>query len=109
MTRADTTWPHPDLDQNLWPHEQLVILLVEMYNNAHLYLQERHLESWLMRLDELELLAADKISTLYPGHGSPAGLELIARTRAYLHDFSEAIKTGDAETAEQRMLAKYPD
>jgi hypothetical protein len=23
-------WPYPDLDQNLWPHAQVVILLVEM-------------------------------------------------------------------------------
>jgi glyoxylase-like metal-dependent hydrolase (beta-lactamase superfamily II) len=78
------------------------------YNNTHLYLQERHLESWLSRLDELEAFADDKISTIYPGHGSAAGLELIAQTRAYLHDFAEAIRSGDAQTAEQRMLAKYP-
>jgi len=79
-----------------------------VYNDAHLYLQERHLESWLTRLDELEVFAKDKILTIYPGHGSGAGLELIAHTREYLHDFVEAIKSGDAKTAEQRMLAKYP-
>jgi len=33
---------------------------------------------------------------------------LVASTRAYLHDFAEAIKSGDAKMAEQRMLAKYP-
>jgi glyoxylase-like metal-dependent hydrolase (beta-lactamase superfamily II) len=79
-----------------------------VYNNAHLYLQERHLESWLTRLDELEGFAKDKISTIYPGHGSAAGLELIPQTREYLHDFAEAIKSGDAKAAEQHMLAKYP-
>jgi glyoxylase-like metal-dependent hydrolase (beta-lactamase superfamily II) len=79
-----------------------------VYNNAHLYLQERHLVSWLTRLDELEAFAKDKIATIYPGHGSAAGLELIAHTRAYLHDFAEAIKSGDAKTAEQHMQAKYP-
>ena len=57
---------------------------------------------------ELETFAKDKISTIYPGHGSVAGLELVAPTRAYLHDFAEAIKSGDAKMAEQRMLAKYP-
>ena len=77
-----------------------------VYNDAHLYLQERHLESWLTRLDELEVFAKDKILTIYPGHGSGAGLELIAHTREYLHDFVEAIKSGDAKTTEQRMLAK---
>lgn len=80
-----------------------------VYNNAHLYLQERHQESWLTRLDELEAFAKNKISTIYPGHGSGAGLELIAQTRSYLRDFNEAVKSGDAKTAEQRMLAKYPE
>ncbi len=79
-----------------------------VYNGAHLYLQEKHLDSWLTRLDELEEFAKDKISTIYPGHGSAAGLELIPSTRAYLHDFAEAIRGDDAKTAEQRMLAKYP-
>ena len=79
-----------------------------VYNQAHLYLQERHLESWLARLDELEAYAQGKISTIHPGHGSSAGLELIGQTRAYLRDFAEAVETGDAKIAEQQMLAKYP-
>jgi hypothetical protein len=29
--------------------------------------------------------------------------------RAYLHDFADAVKGGDAKTAEQRILAKFPD
>jgi hypothetical protein len=62
-----------------------------VYNHAHLYLRERHLESWLN-----------------PGHCNAAGLELIAQTRAYLHDFAEAIKSGDAKATERQMLAKYP-
>jgi len=80
-----------------------------VYNHAHLYLQERHLESWLARLDELETFAKDRVSTIYPGHGEAAGLELIGQTRAYLHDFAGALKAGDAKTAEQRMLCKYPN
>lgn len=80
-----------------------------VYNKAHLYLQERHLESWLIRLDELEAYAKDRISTIYPGHGSSAGLELIGQTRAYLRDFADAIKSGDQRTAERRILAKYPE
>ena len=80
-----------------------------VYNNAHLYLQERHLESWLLRLDELEAFTKDKVSTIYPGHGKAAGLELIAQTRAYLHDFAQAVKSGDAKTAEARILARYPE
>lgn len=79
-----------------------------VYNQAHLYLQERHLESWLARLDELEAFAKDRVATIHPGHGKAAGLELIGQTRAYLHDFSDAVKSGDAKTAEQQMLTKYP-
>jgi glyoxylase-like metal-dependent hydrolase (beta-lactamase superfamily II) len=78
-----------------------------VYNQAHLYLQEKHLDSWLVRLDELEEFAKDRVTTIHPGHGKAAGLELIEQTRAYLHDFADAVKSGDAKTAEQRMLAKY--
>ena len=49
------------------------------------------------------------MTTIYPGHGKAAGLELIGQTRAYLHDFAEAVRSGDAKTAEQRMLSKYPN
>jgi glyoxylase-like metal-dependent hydrolase (beta-lactamase superfamily II) len=80
-----------------------------VYNQAHLYLQERHLESWLARLDELESFAKGRVQKFHPGHGKAAGLELIEQTRGYLRDFAEAVKSGDASTAEQRVLAKYPD
>jgi glyoxylase-like metal-dependent hydrolase (beta-lactamase superfamily II) len=79
-----------------------------VYNNAHLYLQERHLDSWLQRLDELNDFVRDRVSTIYPGHGSAAGPELIPQTRTYLADFAEAIKSGNAGAAEQHILAKYP-
>jgi glyoxylase-like metal-dependent hydrolase (beta-lactamase superfamily II) len=80
-----------------------------VYNTAHLYLQEQRLESWLARLDELEAFARNRVSTIYPGHGAPADLSIISQTRAYLHDFANAVKSGDAKTAERQILAKYPD
>ncbi len=79
-----------------------------LYNNAHAYLQERHLESWLGRLDELEAFVNERITIIYPGHGDPGGAELIERTRQYLHDFSQAIALGDPARAQQQMLEKYP-
>jgi glyoxylase-like metal-dependent hydrolase (beta-lactamase superfamily II) len=91
---------------------QMNALLVAdlVYNRAHLYLQERHLESWLARLDDLEKFAEERaLKTFYPGHGKAAGLELIAQTRSYLHDFADAVKTGDPKAVEQRILTKYPD
>ena len=79
-----------------------------VYNNSHLYLQERHLESWLQRLEELSDFVRNRVSIIYPGHGSSAGPELIPQTRAYLEDFAEAFKSGNASAAEQRMITKYP-
>jgi glyoxylase-like metal-dependent hydrolase (beta-lactamase superfamily II) len=78
-------------------------------NGAHLYMAERHMESWISRLDEIETFAKDRIATFYPGHGPPGDLSLIAKTREYLRDFKEAIQSGDGKTAEKQMLAKYPD
>ena len=80
-----------------------------VYNQAHLYLPEKHLESWLTRLNELETFAKGRVVRIHPGHGKAAGPELISQNRIYLHDFADAIKSGDAKTAEQHMLTKYPD
>ena len=52
-----------------------------VYNQAHLYLQEKHLDSWLVRLGELEEFTKDRVTTIHPGHGKAAGLELIEQTR----------------------------
>ena len=79
-------------------------------NQTHLYLQERHLESWLARLGELESFAKKHgVKMFHPGHGKAGGLELMDETRAYLLDFAEAIKSGDTKIAAQRILAKYPN
>jgi glyoxylase-like metal-dependent hydrolase (beta-lactamase superfamily II) len=80
-----------------------------VYNRAHAYLQERHLDSWLSRLAELEAFADGRVSTIYPGHGAAADAALIPQTRAYLRDFAEAVRIGDARLAEERMLAAYPE
>jgi glyoxylase-like metal-dependent hydrolase (beta-lactamase superfamily II)/ketosteroid isomerase-like protein len=80
-----------------------------LYDNAHAYLQERHLEGWLARLEELEsFIESRRISIIYPGHGNPGGAELVEHTRGYLRDFSDAVGLEDAATAQERMLAKYP-
>lgn len=80
-----------------------------VYNQAHLYLQEKHLDSWLALLDELEAFCKNRVTTFYPGHGESGGFELIGQTRAYLYDFKDALKTGDAKSAEKYILDRYPD
>jgi hypothetical protein len=80
-----------------------------VYNGAHLYVAEKHFASWLERLDELESFAKGRITTIHPGHGAASDLGLIAQTRAYLNEFSEAIKGGNGKAAEQQSLDKYPE
>jgi glyoxylase-like metal-dependent hydrolase (beta-lactamase superfamily II) len=91
------------------PNERALLSADLVYNKAHLYLQERHLESWLARLDELEAFAKDRVDMIYPGHGAGGDLTLIAQTRSYLHEFANAVRGGSAQTAQQQMLARYPD
>jgi glyoxylase-like metal-dependent hydrolase (beta-lactamase superfamily II) len=80
-----------------------------IYHSAHCYLQERHLGSWLKRLDELEQFIPGRVTTLYPGHGEPGNpAELIEGTRTYLKDFAAALSGGSAHSLEETMLAKYP-
>ena len=93
----------------LIPDAQALLCADMVYNGAHLYLREHRLEAWLARLDEFEAFASGRGLTIYPGHGPPGDLTLVAKTRAYLNDFAEAVGSGDAKTAEQRMLARYPD
>lgn len=90
------------------PSSKALLSADMVYNHAHLYLQERHLESWLARLSELETYAAGRVETIHPGHGEAAGLELIAQSRTYLHDFGDALRTGNAQAAAQYMLDRYP-
>lgn len=81
-----------------------------IYNGAHAYLYERSLDGWLARLDELEQFAAERgVHTIYPGHGQAGGLSLIAATREYLTAFAQAVKSGDAQTARDAMIARFPD
>ncbi len=91
------------------PGERALLSADLVYNKAHLYLQERHLESWQARLDELQAFAKDRVDMIHPGHGAAGDLTLIAQTRSYLRDFADAVKSADAKTAEQQMLDKYPD
>jgi len=49
------------------------------------------------------------VTTIHPGHGKAAGLELIGQTRAYLLDFADSVRSGNAKNVEQTMLRKYPN
>jgi glyoxylase-like metal-dependent hydrolase (beta-lactamase superfamily II) len=79
-----------------------------VYNGAHLYVAEKHIASWLERLDEIVAFAQNPVATIYPGHGPAGDIGLVAQTRAYLNDFAEAVQSGDADVARQQILTKYP-
>jgi glyoxylase-like metal-dependent hydrolase (beta-lactamase superfamily II)/ketosteroid isomerase-like protein len=80
-----------------------------IYHQAHCHLQEKHLDEWLARLDELERFSRGRVTTLYPGHGPAGDLSLIDHTRTYLRDFRAALEGGaSAKTVEAKMLEKYP-
>jgi len=79
-----------------------------IYHQAHCYLQEKHLDGWLARLDELENFSRGRVTTIYPGHGPAGDLSLIDHTRAYLRDFGAALEGGTAGSVEAKMLEKYP-
>jgi hypothetical protein len=63
----------------------------------------------LARLDELAAFAENRVSTLYPGHGSDSGIVADRADARHLDDFADAVKGGDVTAAEHQMLARYPD
>ena len=92
------------------PDRRAIVASDLIYNGAHLYLQEHNLEGWLARLDEFEQLAAQRdLRTIHPGHGPAGGLSLIQGTREYLQAFATAIETGDADSAREAILSRFPD
>ncbi len=90
------------------PEMQVLLAADLVYNGAHLYVAEKHIASWLERLEEVVAFAQNRVTTIYPGHGSAGDLGLVAQTRAYLNDFAQAVQGRDANAAEQLLLTKYP-
>ena len=90
------------------PSEGALLAADLIYHQAHCYLQEKRLDQWLTRLDELERFSRGRVTTIYPGHGPAGDLALIDHTRSYLQDFSAALEKGSAKDVEAQMLGKYP-
>jgi glyoxylase-like metal-dependent hydrolase (beta-lactamase superfamily II) len=61
-------------------------------NHVHCFLSDGHSGLWLKKLDPLKSkLQTLGITTVYPGHGEPGGLDLIDWTRSYLATFRNAV------------------
>lgn len=61
------------------------------YHRVHAWLAEGRLEAWLTQLDRAEAALAGQ-QVLYPGHGAPTGLEVLAEQRAYLERYRETVR-----------------
>jgi glyoxylase-like metal-dependent hydrolase (beta-lactamase superfamily II) len=68
------------------------------------YLADGHYRTWLASLDWLRDNAPAE-AIFYPGHGAPAGHEAIARQRAYIEAFIDAVRNNLGADAGQRRDA----
>ena len=89
------------------PDASTIIVQDLVYNRAHLFLGERHFDSWRKALEQYRGLPYDRI---LPGHGVPGGKELYNEMIEYI-DFAEKALNQSATGAEfkQRIVERYPD
>jgi glyoxylase-like metal-dependent hydrolase (beta-lactamase superfamily II) len=72
----------------------------QAYNRMHCFLADGFWDNWLAHIQALAAqLPSD--ATLHPGHGEPAGLDLLTWQRGYLERFLEAVRGADWSDAEQ--------
>ena len=78
-----------------------------VYGGVHLWLAENRPDGWLANLDKLSNLG--EIDTVLPGHGSPAGLKVLAEDKSYIQDFVKAVGSSRTkEEALEKIKAQYP-
>jgi hypothetical protein len=77
----------------------------------HCDLAAGYWEEWLSHLATLAAeLAAEAV--LHPGHGAPAGLELLSWQRRYIEQFVEALRSADwsdTELPKRSVLEARPN
>jgi glyoxylase-like metal-dependent hydrolase (beta-lactamase superfamily II) len=59
-------------------------------NRVHAYVADGHTTEWIATLQKLKTTLGD-VSTVYPGHGQPGGLELLEWQRSYLETYRTAV------------------
>jgi glyoxylase-like metal-dependent hydrolase (beta-lactamase superfamily II) len=62
-----------------------------VFSGTHSFITDAHTAAWLRALDALEQ-ALPRDTTLYPGHGKPGGVALIAAERRYLERLRAEIR-----------------
>jgi glyoxylase-like metal-dependent hydrolase (beta-lactamase superfamily II) len=87
------------------------------FDGMHSYLTDGHSRAWLTSLARLEAELAGA-RTIYPGHGRPGGLALLATQRRYIEAYRaevQARRTGGRLEPEAKrefvetMLRRYPE
>jgi glyoxylase-like metal-dependent hydrolase (beta-lactamase superfamily II) len=77
---------------SLWELDERSIFAGDVaYNGMHAFLADGHWRDWLATLDRLETDLPDDV-TLFVGHGSPGGKELLSAQRRYLETFMDAVE-----------------
>ena len=77
------------------------------YDATHCYLADGFYAEWLANLERLRGLLPPG-TTLHPGHGEPAGLELLDRQRTYIETLLDAVRRADwdeRDSAQQSVAA----
>jgi glyoxylase-like metal-dependent hydrolase (beta-lactamase superfamily II) len=82
---------HADSFLVIDPGDQRVAFIGDVaFHGTHSYLSDGHSSEWLATLDRLvDDLAGAR---LYPGHGAPSGVELLADQRRYLLMYREVVR-----------------
>lgn|SRR5215472_7614672 len=61
-------------------------------NHVHGFLSDGHSGAWLKKLDPLKSkLQALGVTTVYPGHGEPGGIDILGWTKSYLETFRKTV------------------
>ncbi|MGI9592610.1 MAG: MBL fold metallo-hydrolase [Myxococcota bacterium] len=89
------------------PDERALLPGAIVFEGSHLFLRERDIPGWRAHLAWIRDHGG--IDRIYPGHGSPAGLDVLDAMSRYLDDFEAAVAMGNREAALRYMTGRYPD
>ena len=89
------------------PDERALLPGAIVFERSHLFLRERDIPGWRAHLAWIREHGG--IDRIYPGHGSPSGLEVLDAMSRYLDDFEAAVAMGNREAALRYMTGRYPD
>lgn len=99
VTLAGLTFTARDLGPGESPHDSLWLLGDDVfsgdqfYGHMHAYLADGFHAEWLANLARLKRELPGTVR-LHPGHGEPAGLEMLDWQEAYIRTFLDAVRAG---------------